>query len=67
MGDDSMPDNRLILITGATGYVGGRLLSELERGGYRVRCLARRPEFIAHRAQPSTEIVQGDVFDGCVP
>jgi len=58
-----MPDNRLILITGATGYVGGRLLSELERGSYRVRCLARKPEYIAHRAQPSTEIVQGDVFD----
>jgi len=56
-------DARIILLTGATGYVGGRLLSELERGGYRVRCLARRPEFIAHRAQPSTEIVQGDVFD----
>jgi len=56
-------DARIILLTGATGYVGGRLLSELERGGYRVRCLARRPEFIAHRAQPSTEIVPGDVFD----
>ena len=56
-------DARIILLTGATGYVGGRLLSELERRGYRIRCLARRPEFIAHRAQPSTEIVPGDVFD----
>ena len=63
MDNPRVADNRLILITGATGYVGGRLLSELERRGYRVRCLVRKPEFIAHRAQPSTEIVPGDVFD----
>jgi len=63
MDNPSVTDNRLILITGATGYVGGRLLSELERKGHRIRCLARKPEFIAHRAQPSTEIVPGDVFD----
>ncbi|HKB93605.1 MAG TPA: NAD-dependent epimerase/dehydratase family protein [Gaiellaceae bacterium] len=36
-----------VLVTGATGYVGGRLLpSPLARGEY-VRCLARRPEAIA--------------------
>ncbi|HEX9147943.1 MAG TPA: NAD-dependent epimerase/dehydratase family protein, partial [Thermoanaerobaculia bacterium] len=33
-----------ILLTGATGYVGGRLLEELVRAGRRVRCVARRPE-----------------------
>ncbi len=38
-------------------------MSELERRGYRVRCLVRRPEFMAHRVKPSTEIVRGDVFD----
>ena len=32
-----------ILLTGATGYVGGRLLRSLEEGGRRVRCLAREP------------------------
>jgi uncharacterized protein YbjT (DUF2867 family) len=31
---------RRILLTGATGYVGGRLLGPLVRRGYRVRCLA---------------------------
>ena len=33
-------DNKLILLTGATGYVGGRLLRVLEHQGHRVRCLA---------------------------
>ena len=56
-------DNSLILLTGATGYVGGRLLGELESRGCRVRCMARRPEFLEGRAQDSTEIVQGDVLD----
>jgi NAD(P)-dependent dehydrogenase (short-subunit alcohol dehydrogenase family) len=39
-----MSDSQLILITGATGYVGGRLVPRLLAAGYRVRCLARDPE-----------------------
>jgi nucleoside-diphosphate-sugar epimerase len=35
-------DRPRIFLTGATGYVGGRLLGALERSGYRVRCLARQ-------------------------
>lgn len=53
----------LILLTGATGYVGGRLLKFLEQEGRRVRCLARRPETLRARARPDTEIVAGDVMD----
>ena len=53
---------RRILLTGATGYVGGRLLAALEREGRPVRCLARRPEFLRHRAAPTTEVVAGDVL-----
>lgn len=52
-----------ILLTGATGYVGGRLLGVLERGGRRVRCLARRPGVLAERAGGQTEVVRGDVLD----
>ena len=53
----------MILLTGATGYVGGRLLHRLEAAGRAVRCVARRPEYLRHRAAPTTEIVAGDVLD----
>ena len=52
-----------VLLTGASGYVGGRLLRVLETRGYRVRCLARRPGLLKARTSPSTEVVQGDVLD----
>ena len=41
-----MNDKQIILLAGATGYVGGRLRRILENQGARVRCLARRPEFL---------------------
>jgi uncharacterized protein YbjT (DUF2867 family) len=50
-----------VLLTGASGYVGGRLLRRLEQRGVSVRCLARRPEFLASRSSPA-EVVQGDVL-----
>jgi uncharacterized protein YbjT (DUF2867 family) len=53
----------LTLLTGATGYVGGRLLEELELSGASVRCMARRPESLASRVADTTEVVRGDVFD----
>ena len=56
-------DSRLILLTGATGYVGGRLLQMLEQRGFRIRCMARRPEILAARVAPSTQVVKGDVLD----
>ena len=52
-----------ILLTGATGYVGGRLLQTLEARHYPVRCLARRPEYLASRVARTTEVVGGDVLD----
>jgi len=53
----------LVLLTGASGYVGGRLLPLLVARGCRVRCLARRPDFLRSRVSGETEIVQGDVLD----
>ena len=38
-----MPTAKPILVTGATGYVGGRLVPRLLEAGYRVRALARSP------------------------
>ncbi len=52
-----------VLLTGATGYVGGRLCRTLAERGVRVRCLARRPEHLGARAQPGIEIVRGDCLD----
>ncbi len=54
---------RSVLLTGATGYVGGRLLPHLAGEGHRVRCLARRPGHLRDRAPEGTEVVQGDVLD----
>ena len=53
----------LILLTGASGYIGGRLFKALEGSGWPVRCLARRPDFLKSRVAPSTEIVQADCLD----
>lgn len=53
----------LILLTGATGYVGGRLLQVLEQRGDRIRCLARRPEILLSKVTADTEVVAGDVLD----
>src|SRR6186713_476152 len=56
-----MPES--VLVTGATGYVGGRLVPVLEAEGVRLRCLARRPAELASRVSKTTEIVAGDLFD----
>jgi uncharacterized protein YbjT (DUF2867 family) len=53
----------LVLLTGATGYVGGRLLNALEQRGVPVRCLARRPEILRSRVASTTEVVRGDCMD----
>ena len=53
----------LYLVTGASGYVGGRLVQELQSRGERVRCLARRPEYLQARFGDETEVVRGDVLD----
>ncbi|MBK8423814.1 MAG: NmrA family NAD(P)-binding protein [Elusimicrobia bacterium] len=52
-----------VVLTGATGYVGGRLLKDLESAGHRVRCLVRRPELLRGRADAGTEIVRSDLSD----
>jgi len=53
----------LVLIAGATGYVGGELLKRLLDAGYAVRCLARRPEALRAKALPGLEVVEGDVLN----
>jgi uncharacterized protein YbjT (DUF2867 family) len=55
--------NGAILLTGASGYVGGRLLHRLERSGRPLRCLARRPEELAARVADATEVLRGDLLE----
>lgn len=55
--------NSTVLLTGATGYVGGMLLPELEREKIGVRCLVREPKKLAGKTARETEIVQGDLLD----
>jgi uncharacterized protein YbjT (DUF2867 family)/uncharacterized protein YndB with AHSA1/START domain len=55
-----------VVVTGATGYVGGRLVGRLLQAGYRVRCLVRSPRKLAARpwaTDPRVEIVPGDLQD----
>ncbi|MEM9381687.1 MAG: SDR family oxidoreductase [Planctomycetota bacterium] len=59
-------DVRPILVTGATGYIGGRLVPRLLERGYRVRCAVRSPRKLESRAwidHPNVEIVEADVED----
>ena len=55
-----------IAVTGATGYVGGRLVPALLEAGYRVRCLVREPRKLDARPwrhHPHVEVVAGDLTD----
>ncbi len=66
-----------VLVTGATGYIGGRLVPRLLDAGYRVHCLARSPRKLAARPwadHPEVRIFEGDLaqreqvaaaLDGC--
>jgi uncharacterized protein YbjT (DUF2867 family) len=55
---------RLALVTGATGYIGGRLVPELLAAGFRVRVMARRPRNLADRGwHDQVEVVQADAAD----
>ena len=58
-----MPAFKLILLTGVTGYIGGRLLPLLAADGWRVRCLARQPENLLPRVPDAVEVVRGDLLD----
>ncbi|MGD8273556.1 MAG: NAD(P)H-binding protein, partial [Desulfobacterales bacterium] len=58
--------SRPILVTGATGYVGGRLIPALLEAGYRVRAMGRSLDKLACRPwahHEQIELVQGDVLD----
>ncbi|HZJ02045.1 MAG TPA: NAD(P)H-binding protein, partial [Gemmatimonadaceae bacterium] len=54
----------MILVTGATGYIGGRLVPRLLKDAHPVRCVVRDPSRLQGRPwQGSVEIVAGDVLE----
>ncbi len=61
---DHNTEPKSILVLGATGYVGGRLIPQLLADGHRVRCLARTPAKLASRPWRSQiEVFEGDLLD----
>ena len=52
-----------ILITGASGYIGGRLLHHLDDERYQITCMARNPLLLANRFSHKIKIVKGDTLD----
>lgn len=53
-----------VLVTGATGYIGGRLVPELLTAGHHVRCLARTPSKLDDQIwRSNVEVTEGDVTD----
>ena len=64
--NDGTVGSRPILVTGATGYVGGRLVPLLLAKGYRVRACARNPRRLKNRpwhGHANVEIVAMDALD----
>ncbi len=56
--------DKLILVTGATGYIGGRLVPRLLQAGYRVRCLVRDTSRLqGYPWRERIEIREGDALD----
>ncbi len=63
--DANTGHRQCILVTGATGYVGGRLVSQLLTRGDTVRCLARDPARLTGRTWGErVEVMRGDVLSG---
>jgi uncharacterized protein YbjT (DUF2867 family) len=58
----SQRDRASVLVTGATGYVGGRLWRKLQEAGVHVRCMARDPLSLAYKVDDTTEVVRADIF-----
>ena len=53
----------MILVTGASGFVGSHLVPKLVESGYKVRCLVRPWSWIGQLKKHMVELATGDVTD----
>ena len=58
-----MPDTPVVLVAGASGYVGGRFVPLLKKQPLVLRRLARNPDKLRPLVGTSTQVVRGDVLD----
>ncbi len=58
----TMDEPKNVLVTGATGYVGGRLVPRLRDKGYKVHCLVRNASRIEGRGWEDVTVLEGDVL-----
>lgn len=61
--DEVKHHDRIILVTGSTGYIGGRLVTRLMEKGQSVRCLVRDSSRIEGRGWDKVTVFEGDVFN----
>ncbi len=60
---DSFSNPTTVFVTGATGFIGTRLVDALVRKGHRVRALCRSSSNLSGLDHPQVEIVRGDILD----
>ncbi len=60
---DPIPEIGVVLVTGATGYIGGRLVPELIERGYKVRVMVRSYSGEYSERWPAAEIIAADALD----
>ena len=58
-----VPETGTVLVTGSTGYIGGRLVPELQARGYRVRAMVRAVSPEHEERWPGAQIAVADAFD----
>jgi len=57
------PDRPVVLLTGATGYIGGQMIQPLQESAWQLRCMGRSAGRLRARVDASTEVVEADALD----